>query len=232
MNCIIVDDEPLAVQLLKGHVEKMPQLTLIGTAANAMEAFELINRQEVNLIFLDIEMPGLNGIEFIKGLYKRPNIILTTAYREYALEGYELDVIDYLLKPISFTRFFKAVSKLSSSHQDSPPLKDAQVALSTRSSMFVYADKKNVKVYFDDILYIESIKDYVRIHTNAGNIISKDTISRYADILPASFLRIHRSYIVNTQKITAFTQHDVEIGSKELPIGVSYKKKVLEFLKG
>lgn len=231
VKCIIVDDEPLAVQLLKGYVERIPQLELVNTCNNSMEAFEVMHQQSIDLLFLDIEMPGLNGIEFIKGLHLKPHVILTTAFREYAIESYEIAVIDYLLKPFSFTRFFKAVSKLPEFNVEGSTDRKDKENSRLRSSMYVYSDKKNVKVYFDDIFYIESIKDYVRIHTREGNVISKDTISRYADLLPKNFLRIHRSFIVNIEKIDAFTQHDVEIGAKELPIGVSYKKKVLEFLK-
>jgi len=230
IRCLIVDDEPLGIDIIKDYIDRVPQLEIINTCADAMQAFEQLSKENIDLVFLDIEMPGMNGIEFIKSLASPPSVILTTAYREYAMESYEIDVVDYLLKPISFNRFFKAVNKYLNSSNDTSI---APVAVSTnRSSIFVYSEKKNVKVYLDEILYVESIKDYIRIHTAERTIISKDTISRYDTLLPDAFYRIHRSYIVNTSKITAFTAHDIEIGKLELPIGTSYKKLVSERLKG
>ena len=210
----------------------MKVLSSENQSENAIEAFEWLQGNQVDLMFLDIEMPDLNGIDFLKGLSRRPEVILTTAYREYALEGYELNVVDYLLKPISFDRFFKAISKLKQFALERSIPQGESSSNKLRNSFYVYSDKRNVKVYFDEIEYVESIKDYVRIHTTKGNIISKDTISRYESLLPDHFLRIHRSYIVNIDSLTAFTQHDVEIGQKELPIGVSYRKKVSQLLKG
>lgn len=231
INCLIVDDEPLAIDIIKEHVGQVGQLHLVDTCADAMKAFQVLNNEKIDLLFLDIEMPGMNGIEFIKSLSNPPSVILTTAYREYAMESYEIDVVDYLLKPISFSRFFKAVNKYLKSQSETTSVAQP-VKSPSRSSIFVYSEKKNVKVYLDDILYVESIKDYIRIHTPERTIISKDTISKYAGLLPDSFLRIHRSFIINTAKITAFTAHDVEIGKLELPIGTSYKKVVAEELKG
>ncbi len=229
-NCLIVDDEPLAINVIKGYIEQVPQLTLVTTCPDAIQAFQVISQQQIDLVFLDIEMPGINGIDFIKSLAQPPAIILTTAYREYAIESYEIDVVDYLLKPISFTRFFKAINKYLKLVTDTAPNSSSSINKQS-GSIYVYSNKKNVKVNFDDILYIESIKDYVKIHTKNKSIISKDTITRYESLLPNSFFRVHRSYIINSTKISAFTQHDIEIGEKEIPIGISYKKKVVELLK-
>ena len=230
IKCLIVDDEPLAIDVIKGYVEQVPQLSLIDTCSDAMSAFQIINDRPIDLIFLDIEMPGINGISFIKSLSNPPAVILTTAFREYAIESYEIEVVDYLLKPISFDRFFKAINKhLKSSTVvtgiPSPPEKSG-------GSIYVYSNKKNLKVYFDDILYVESIKDYITIHTSEAQITSKNTITNFEELLPSTFLRVHRSFIINSSKITAFTHQDIEIGDKEIPIGTSYKRAVLEQLKG
>lgn len=232
ISCLIVDDEALAIEVIKGYVSQIPQLELVATCANAMEAFQVLNSEKIDLLFLDIEMPGMNGLEFIKSLSTAPHVILTTAYREYAIESYEIEVVDYLLKPVSFGRFFKAVTKYLKLTADHGAPSLAPPMSKEKGSIYVYADKKNVKVFFEDILYIESIKDYVRIHTPGKKIVSKNTITRYEELLPDSFIRIHRSYIVNTAKITAFTHHDIEIGEKEIPIGTSYKRGVIERLKG
>lgn len=230
IKCLIVDDEPLAVGVIKGYVEQVPQLQLIDTCSNAMGAFEILNQQSIDLIFLDIEMPGINGISFIKSLSNPPAVILTTAFREYAFESYEIEVVDYLLKPISFDRFFKAINKHMNSKSGISEVPDAPAK--TGGSMYVYSNKKNLKVYFDDILFVESIKDYLTIHSSDGEIITKNTITNFEELLPTAFLRVHRSFIVNVAKITAYTHQDIEIGEKEIPIGTSYKKVVLERLKG
>lgn len=233
---MIVDDEPLAIDVIRGYVSRVPQLELVVTCSDAMEALHALNSHKIDLLFLDIEMPELNGIDFLKSLSNSPQVILTTAYREYAMESYEVDVIDYLLKPISFNRFFKSISKfLKINSSVTTSLHSASQVPTTKKvntgSIYVYADKKNIKVFFEDIVYVESIKDYVRIHTSGKNLITKATITKYENILPKGFVRIHRSYIVNTSKITAFTQHDIEIGEKELPIGSSYKRAVIDLLK-
>lgn len=231
IKCLIVDDEPLAINVIKEYLLQVPQLELVTTCSDAIQAFQALNEYQIDLLFLDIEMPRLNGIDFIKSLANPPAIILTTAYRDYALESYEINVIDYLLKPISFSRFFKAITKYLKTSTENTTAEISNPTTKLSGSIYVYSNKKNIKVYFDEILYIESIKDYVRIHTTKKNIISKDTISRYEELLPNSFFRIHRSYIVNSAKISAFTPHDIDIGEKELPIGTSYKKKVVELLK-
>lgn len=231
IQCLIVDDEPLAAEVLRDYVGQVPQLALVDICHDSMQAFEVINRAPVDLLFLDVEMPKMNGIEFIKSISQTPEIILTTAFREYALEGYEIEVLDFLLKPISFGRFFKSVNKYLKKYKHESPKEERNKAKGSGGSIYVYSDKKHVKVYLDKILYVESIKDYVRIHTLDKNIISKDTISRYEQLLPASFIRIHRSYIVNTSMISAFTHHDIEIGKIEIPIGGSYKKAVIAYLK-
>jgi len=232
IKCLIVDDEPLAINVIKGYIDRVPQLELVNTCNDAMEALQAINNYHIDLLFLDIEMPEMNGIDFLKSLSNPPQVILTTAFRKYAFDSYDVDVIDYLLKPISFNRFFKSISKYIKLNSVKPAERSIEKSEPSKSSsIYVYSDKKNVKVYLDDIIYVESIKDYVRIHTEDKNLISKATITKYENLLPDSFLRIHRSFIVNLSKVTAYTQHDIEIGEKEIPIGSSFKKKVADFLK-
>ena len=193
--CIIIDDEPLAIQVIQSHVAQIPDVQLVATFQNPVAAFELLKKETIALIFLDIEMPLLTGIDFAKELQGTPKIIFTTAYRNYAIESYELDVVDYLLKPISFTRFFKAVNKYKSLSNLSPVVDIPEKKEFVNDHIYVNANKKYIKVLFADILYVESVKDYIRIHTVEERVITKDTLSDFEAKLPAFFLRIHRSYI-------------------------------------
>ncbi len=230
-KCIIIDDEPLAIALIEDHVSKFSNLEIVATCHNAIEGFEVLKSHQVDLIFLDIQMPMLTGIEFLKSLSNPPKVIFTTAYREYAIESYELEVVDYLLKPISFDRFFKAVNKYFKTIESKTIVIPAESKLdATTNHIYVNMNKKHYKILFADILYAESLKDYVRIHTLDARIITKEKISNFEKKLPSFFLRTHRSYIVNTQKITAFTAQDVELGTIEIPIGISYKQGVLKTL--
>ena len=227
IKCIVVDDEPLARSLVEGHIAQVPFLEHIGSFKNAVLASDFLSSNSVDLILLDIQMPMLTGIDFLKSLQNPPKVIFTTAYRDYAVESYELQVVDYLLKPITFSRFFKAVSKLNAT----PQVKTPEVP-SGRDHIFVQANKKNIKVVLDAILYVESLKDYLKIHTTSDTIVIKERISAFAKALPQNkFIQVHRSYIVAREKVTAFTQQDVEIGRIEIPIGGSYKEYVLKVLK-
>ncbi len=232
LKCLIVDDEPLAIKLMQRHVEQMPGLELVASFQNPLEAYAFLKNESIDLVFLDIQMPVLTGLDFVKSLQNPPAIIFTTAYRNYAVESYELDVIDYLVKPISFNRFFQAINKFTNqTNSKSSKVKPSEVASSSPTHIYVNANKKHIKVNFEEILYVESIKDYVRIHTSENSIMTKDKISEFEKKLSTDFLRIHRSFIVNTQKITAFTAQDVEIGAREIPIGGSYKELVYKRLK-
>lgn len=230
-NCIIVDDEPLAIKLIKRHVDEIPSLNLIATCGNAIEAFEVLKKESIDLIFLDIQMPTMTGIDFVKTLQNAPSIIFTTAYRDYAVESYELNVVDYLLKPITFTRFFQAVNKFLEQQETTTTVVTIPEVDNSNDHLYVNSNKKHIKVEFDQIKYIESIKDYIRIHSDGKNIITRERISDFEEKLPAHFLRVHRSFIINTKKITAFTANDIEINEKEIPIGSSYKKLVQDRLK-
>ena len=232
VRCIIIDDEPLAIALIAAHISKIPNLEVVATSNNALDGFEVLKSKQVDLIFLDIQMPLLTGIEFLKSLSNPPKVIFTTAYREYAVEGYELDVVDYLLKPISFDRFFKGINKYFKTFESTNSTA-VDTTEKEQNSGFIYVNvnKKHYKVFFSEILYAESLKDYVQIHTKEKTILTKDKISDFEQKLPKHFIRTHRSYIVNMAKITAYTAHDVELGSLEIPIGVSYKKQLLKILK-
>ncbi len=227
IKCIVVDDEPLARSLLETHIAQVPFLEHLGSFKNAVLASDFLSRNVVDLILLDIQMPMITGIDFLKSLQAPPKIIFTTAYREYAVESYELQVVDYLLKPITFSRFFQAVSKLNIDQ-----IKDSPKSSLGIDHIFVQVNKKNIKVVLDSIVYVESLKDYLKIHTVTETIVVKDRISAFEKVLPQDkFLRVHRSYIVSLDKVTAFTHQDVEIGKIEIPIGGSFKEQVLRTLK-
>jgi DNA-binding LytR/AlgR family response regulator len=228
MKCIIVDDEPLAIEILESYVARIEELELTGTFRNAIAAFSFVQQNPVDLIFLDIEMPKLSGIEFLKTLKHSPKVIITTAYRDYAIEGFELEVVDYLLKPIPFERFLKSVGKVLHSRVEIP----LTTQVSAQDS-FIYfkVDKKMVKTRIADILYIESIKDYVKVRTADKEIITQQKISYLDESLPRQqFLRIHRSFIVNLDRIDAYTATDVEISKFKVPIGRNYKADVMKVL--
>lgn len=234
IQCLIVDDEPLAIQLLKSHVEQISLLEVAATCDNALAAFEVLKSQPVDLLFLDIQMPMLTGVEFLKSLPNAPKVIFTTAYRDYAMEGYELNIVDYLLKPITFERFFKSINKyleLTKTAQTQTTANQPAVPKRDDVHIYVNVNKKHHKVRFADIRYIESLKDYLRIHTTTESLVTKEKIGEFVEKLPQGFLRVHRSFIVNQLHITAFTATDIEIGQVEIPIGGNYKLEVTERLK-
>jgi len=226
-KCLIVDDEELARELIATHLSQLPDFEIVAICASAIEANTILKTQTIDLLFLDIEMPVLKGTDFLKNLVHKPKVIFTTAHREYAIESYELNVVDYLLKPIVFDRFFKAIEKFL----DTQILVETTNKTTVLTHIFVQSNKKNIKVSYDDILYIESIKDYIKIHTTKSKLVIKHGISAFEDKLDHRFLRVHRSYIVNSQKVTAYTKQDIEIGDIEIPIGDLYKKSALEKLK-
>jgi DNA-binding LytR/AlgR family response regulator len=226
-----VDDEPPAREIIRRYVRELPTLELAGECANALQAFTLLQQHPVDLIFLDIRMPQLNGNDFLKTLKNPPKVIFTTAYPDYALEGYELDVVDYLVKPIPFERFLKAVNKAYPNGTARPAT--IAIAEEKKSEAFVYfrADRKMVKVMLSDILYIESMKDYIKVFTPGATIITKQSISSVEEMLPeTSFVRVHRSYIVSLNNIKTFTSELIEIGDTEIPIGKLYRNGVMKIL--
>ena len=233
LRCIIVDDEPIARQYLSDYVRKMPQLELIATFGRAADAYRTIEQGEVDLLFLDIQMPGLTGLEFLRTLAYRPSVVLTTAYSEYALEGYELDVTDYLLKPISFDRFAKAIKKTTrEEHSQSGKIQNVDYDTSSQSPVlrdfiFVKSGYKSIKVNLSDILYVEGLKEYVVIHTKDRKFTKLDRMKNLEIQLRGNgFLRIHKSYIVSIRNVEAVFGNTVEIGGMQLPIGRSFKGEI------
>lgn len=232
IKVIIVDDEPLALDVLETYIEQIPELELVAKCQNAFEANEALKKFPVDVMFLDIQMPQLTGIEFIKTLTDPPEIIFTTAFPDYAVAGFELNALDYLLKPISMERFMKSVNKVS----DKLSSKSAEIEIMEENEyFFVKADKKLLKVNFDEILYIEGLKDYVIIRKENGRVITLQTMKSLESKLSAKyFLRIHRSYIVNVNKINAIVGNMIEISekgqAKHLPIGKNYRDDLLAII--
>lgn len=229
INAIIVDDEPLALDILESYIEKTPNVNLLKRCENAMEAFEIVRSGEVDLMFLDIQMPQMTGIEFLKSLKNPPLVVFTTAYSEYALDGYDLNVLDYLLKPIPLDRFMVAVNKALD--QLEPTEQHAGIADESADFIFVKSDKKLVKVRYADILYIEGLKDYVIIRMKDSRVITLQTMKSLESKMPSDkFRRIHRSYIVAIDKIEAVIGNMVEINKKHLPIGKNYREELLKIV--
>jgi len=227
---LIIDDENLAIEVIETHLSKFTEFEIVGKCNNALQAIEVLRKQCVDLIFLDIQMPEITGLEFLKSVNVNAEVIITTAFREFAVEGFEFNVLDYLLKPISLDRFVQAIDKFYQKHQiiqsDSQPKPKAQ-----SKEIFIRADRTYQKISINEIIYIESIKDYVKIYTTTGMKITKQSISKFEEDLPSDiFLRIHRSYLVNLDKISGFTNSSVLIGKKELTIGKTYQERVLKFL--
>src|SRR6266487_1169528 len=228
-NCIIVEDEPLAAEVLADYIKQVPFLELKKICTDAIFAMEMLQTEKIDLIFLDIHLPKLKGLEFLESLKNPPKIIITSAYKEYALQGFEFNVIDYLLKPIRFQRFLKAVNKLN--QQETAIVYPLPATNSERGYIFFNVGKKKVKIYPDEILFIESLREYVRVTTKEKTILTKFQLNEIEDILPKNnFIRIHRSFIVAKDKISAFTATDVEINNKTIPIGRSYKELVMSLL--
>lgn len=236
INTLIVDDEPLALDVLETYIEKMPELNLVKRCSNAFEANEALKNYDIDLMFLDIQMPQLTGVDFVKTLANPPLVIFTTAYSNYAIEGFELNVTDYLLKPISLERFMKAVNKameqIERLHRDNA--QEVQIS-DADDFIFVKADKKFVKVKFSEVLYIEGLKDYVIIRTEKGRVITLQTMKSLEDKLPSKyFRRIHRSYIINIEKVDAIMGNMVELTEKgqvkHLPIGKNYRDELLDLV--
>jgi two-component system LytT family response regulator len=232
IKCLVVDDEPPAREILRRYVQEVPTLQLAGECANAVQALAVLQQQSIDLLLLDIRMPQLNGTDFLRILQHPPKTILTTAYSDYALEGYDLDVIDYLVKPIRFDRFLKAVNKAFPLNGRPPVIKE-EVIPDKKNESFVYfrADRKMIKVMLDDVLYIESMKDYVKVFTINEVIITKQSISSVEAMLPANlFARSHRSFIVAVNRIKSFTHELVEIEKTEIPIGKLYRHGIMKLL--
>lgn len=231
-KCLIVDDEPLARDLIRNYIEKLDGFQIVGECADAMKALKALRDHPVDLMFMDIQMPQITGIEFLKTLKKPPKVIITTAYRQYAIEGFDLDVVDFLLKPITFERFLKAVNKYYQVNVNEQQLSVVNGnAYSDEPFIYVKENKRVLKIHLHEILYMEGLSEYVQIYTEDKKIVTKNSMTNMQSKLPDSeFMRIHKSYIVSMSKIQAFTTSTVEVPGKKLPIGRSYKNAVLEAL--
>ena len=222
INCIIIDDEPLAIRVIENFISEFQNFQVIATFDNPIASVETLKEYDIDVIFLDINMSKMNGLEIVKTLENKPNIVITTAYREYAVESYDLDVLDYLVKPIPFNRFLKAVNKITQQvHLQKGNKKEEDTNL--ESFIFLKVDKKLVKVKFDDILYIESLKDYIKVFTLPGSYLVHKSLTSITEELPKEkFLRIHRSYTIAIDKVKSIEGNLVEILSKRIPIGRKY----------
>jgi len=222
IKCIIIDDEPLAAEVLENYLGEFSNMDLVGTYTNPLEALGVIESGEVDAVFIDINMPKMNGLDFIKSLEANPYFIITTAYREYAVESFDLDVLDYLVKPIPFTRFLKSINKLSQKFLNE---KSAETSsqLVEKSFIFLKVDKKLMKIKFEDIYYIESLKDYIKVFTSSGDYLAHKSLSSISEEVPSKqFIRIHRSFTVALDKIQAVEGNSVLITGKRIPIGRKY----------
>ncbi len=231
LNCIAIDDEPLALDIVEDYIKKVDFLTLEKRCYRATEAIDIIEKGNIDLIFLDIQMPGITGVQFVKSIKNIPPVIFTTAYSDYAVEGFELDAIDYLVKPFTFERFLKAVSKAYSLHKTK---NNRQLEYDNKKEwVFVKSEYKNIKINFKDILYIEGLSDYIKIHLTSGEkILSLQSLKAFYVKLPSNdFLRIHRSFIISLDKIKSIQKNRVFIGKKELSVGESYKETFFKEIK-
>ncbi len=231
-KCLIVDDEPLACDLIEMHLKKFDDFELVAKCESAMAAISVLKENDVDLIFLDIEMPEISGLDFIKSTPTRPLIVLTTAYSEYAVEAFELDVFDYLLKPISFSRFFKTIQKIQAKTSQTSEQSANEGHESEAKCIYVKSDGKVVKVHLEDILFVEAMQKYVKIHLSDKRIISLMSLKKMEEMLPlASFQRVHKSYIINTIHLDELNGYEVKIGKHSIPVSRSHKKALARRLK-
>ena len=222
IKCIIIDDEPLAAEVVETHLQEFSNIELLGSFTNPLDALQLIENGEVDAVFIDINMPKMNGLDFIKTLDTRPHFIITTAYREYAVESFDLDVLDYLVKPIPFTRFLKSINKLSQKFISEQSAENTP-SNTEKSFIFLKVDKKLIKIKFEDIYFIESLKDYIKVFTQTGDYLAHKSLSGITEELPKSqFLRLHRSFTVALDKIQALEGNSVLVADKRIPIGRKY----------
>jgi len=221
IKCIIIDDEPLAAEVIQMHLKEFPNMELLNTFTNPLEALTIIETGGVDVVFIDINMPKMNGLDFIKSLDKSPYFVITTAYREYAVESFDLDVLDYLVKPVPFSRFLKSINKISQKFINDRS--DEVPQTTEKSFIFLKVDKKLIKIKFEDIFFIESLKDYIKVFTRSGDYLAHKSLSGITEELPSNqFLRLHRSFTVALDKIQALEGNSVLVEDKRIPIGRKY----------
>lgn len=231
-KCMIIEDEPLAAELIKSYIEKVAYLELVAVYDNAIEAFPIVSEQSPHVLFLDIEMPGMSGLELLRSLPQVPHVIIISAYKEHAFEGFNLDVLDFVLKPMSFERFMKAVGKLGKQLGNRVE-KETAVPAAEDPYLFFRVNKENIKIYLKDILWIESFKDYIKIVIGEKELMTYERISMMEQKLPENlFTRIHRSFIVANQKVEAVTATHARIGEHLVPIGRNYRSQFMKKFRG
>ena len=240
MRCVLVDDEPLALDVLTSYLEKVEGIELVARCTNPLEAIQIISEQTIDLVFLDIEMPNLSGIDLVKSLDRLPQFIFTTAYPQYVLEGFDLNATDYLVKPVPFPRFLKAIARAKEKHEaashkavEAKPVMQPVPADNLPDFIFVKSEYENIKIDIADIKYMQGLKDYIKIYTQHSEkaILTLSSFKELLDKLPASvFLRVHRSYVVNVNAIRAVQKSKILIGEIRIPIGETYKEEVLKRL--
>jgi DNA-binding LytR/AlgR family response regulator len=230
IRCLLVDDEPLALDALESLMRKIPELEIAGRCQNAVEALQVIHHQKIDLLLLDIHMPELSGIEMLKSLSHPPSVIFTTAYRDYAVEAFELDVVDYLVKPISLERLVRSINRYHDRRAQS--YDNGQMGSPTlEKTITIYSDKKNYRIQTSSILFIEGLKDYARIHTDNGRLVTRQTMKKLEGILPSGeFIRVHRSFIVPVRRLDSWTSYAVHVKNFEIPVGRTYRKTVMDLL--
>jgi DNA-binding LytR/AlgR family response regulator len=232
IRCLIIDDEPLAIKLIRTHLSKLDCFEVAGECKNALRAIEFLRHEKIDLMFLDMKMPEITGIDFLKSIPDPPYVIITTAYREYAIEGYDLDIIDYLLKPISFERFLKAINRFCNRSRQPATVVDENHSETEKKYIYIQDGKNIFKLSYEDVFYFEGYGEYVKVITENKTYLVRDSLTEFENRLsPLSFLRIHKSYIVNVQKIKGFNSIHVLLKDIELPIGRIYRDKSMSILK-
>ena len=227
IKCVIIDDEPLAIQVIEDHLKNFDNIDVFATFINPLKAYGILEQEKIDVIFLDINMPQMSGFTFIENLNYKPLIVITTAYREYAVKSYEMNVLDYLVKPIPFNRFLKTINKVYQYIYSN--ISSAEQSLNQEPHIFLKVNKKLLKVNLNDILYIESLKDYIKVITTIGDLVVHKSLSAISEELPQSnFIRIHRSYTISINKIVAIEGNTVEITGRKIPIGRNYLKQTKE----
>ncbi|AUC13635.1 DNA-binding response regulator [Tenacibaculum sp. SZ-18] len=231
IRCLIADDEPIARQIIENYIKDIPYLELVTTCKNAFEVMEVLQKEQIDLLFLDINMPKFSGISLLKSLAKKPEVIITTAYPEYAIEGFELAVTDYLLKPFSLERFLQAIVKVQQKLKTTPVSNTQPITVNKENeanSLFVKSDKKIIKLNFDEIYYVEAYGNYIKIYTDTM-ILTPQTLTEFLTKLPNNFLRIHKSYVINFNHLKLIDGNQVIlINDKVLPVGKSYRKQLIK----
>jgi len=233
IKCLLIDDEPQALKVLVKYINQINWLEVVAQCKNAIEALEILQNKSIDLIFLDIKMPNLLGTDFLKSLSNPPKVIFVTAFRDYAVESYELNVVDYLLKPVSFERFMKAISKIKKNNENKLLSNTNEFVQNTEAFVYLKVDKSMQKILLKDITHIESLKDYVKLYlTNQKTIFASQSISNMENLLSEHrFIRVHRSYMVSLDKITGYTSLSLQLNKMEIPIGRLYKQQVIESIK-